>query len=394
VTFYVQKSLAHGGIRFGVSPRQGLEEIDSVGSLSTGPAGEFLRRRTSGFFFADTRPIGAPKLAETPSAASMPFWSSLRPADRKGWALLGLMALGIVFLLLGFAVIINKGPQGWLEVILGMAMIATPLVLTARKRRQLRLQEEKERAEREERERRHREMLSAYVNALEALRRDTTKETLAAATRERERLELPYDLWSEIARRTVLEIGFKELARRHDVGEPVQRAAEAVGLSSADQARVRRELYEVVLWHFLADDRLGSVQTRLLAAIAASLGINDLDPNAEQFNALRGITKESVPRIECALPLGFREHCIHVARGPDCTLYVTNKRVVVETPKKQDDVELTQIDDVEVNVDENRLTITPARPGKPIVLRVEQPVYTAALIDLATTIDERPRSFA
>ena len=393
MTFYVSKSLAHGGIRFGVSPRHTVDQIDTEARLSTGPAGEYLRGRGSSFFFADTRPIGSPHLVSTPSISSTPFLSSLKPADRKGWLLIGLMILGVIFVLLGFSVVLTKGPQGWVEVVLGMGMIATPLVMTAQKRRQLRLQEEKERAEREERERRQREMLGSYGTALEALRRDPNDETLQTVTAERERLELPYDMWSEIARRSVLDIGFKRLGKP-ELPTLISRAANAVGLSIEDEQRVKRALYETVLWHFLAADRLGDVQEKQLASIGSALGIPEPNAYAEEFKRLRGISRENLPRVDCPIPLGFHEYCIHMTRGADCAVYVTNKRIIIDTAKKRTEVALTQIDDVELNVDANQLTITIARPNKPIHLQLEQPIYTAALIDLATTIDERPRSFA
>ena len=128
--------------------------------------------------------------------------------------------------------LIRKGPAGWVEIILGAAMITTPIVLTAQKRRQIRSQEEKERAEREERERRHRQMLEAYVSALQGLGKDPSDENLDAAARERQALELPYEIWSALAKRTVLQIGFDALARltpandlefRHGVNAPTVR---------------------------------------------------------------------------------------------------------------------------------------------------------------------------
>jgi hypothetical protein len=213
VTFYVQKSLALGPIRFGVSPREPMENIDGDAHLSTGASGEFLRRPSSGFYFADTRPRGKPTLPASRSISSTPFLSSLRPADARGWGYIALIVLGTIFVVLGFAVVMRKGAQGWIEVILGAAMIATPLVLTAQKRRLLRLQEEKERVEREAREKREREMLASYVAALEKLRQNPNEETLRAAAAERESLDLPYEIWSPLARQVLLDIGFKTLHR-------------------------------------------------------------------------------------------------------------------------------------------------------------------------------------
>jgi hypothetical protein len=40
------------------------------------------------------------------------------------------------------------------------------------------------------------------------------------------------------------------------------------------------------------------------------------------------------------------------------------------------------------------LRVVAARPDPPIELQTQQPVYSAALVDIATTIDERPKGFA
>lgn len=411
MSFYVQKSLAHGPIRFGVNPRQTLDEIDTDPSLSTGPAGEFLRRRTFGFFFADIRPIGAPDLASsTPRSPSL--WASLVPEDRRGWIFIGMMILGVILVLLGLSVVVNKGPQGWIEVILGIGLAATPLVVTAQKRRVIRAEEERQRAEREERERRNREAIASYATALERLRENTNDETLAAATRERQQLEVSHRVWRPLAKRTVLHIGFDALARlttdrAPEVAKLMNRVANAIGLDRADATDVKADLYQVIVWHLLADDRLGTVQSEQLRKLEADFGISGRDLSAEreavdEFDRLRGITREDLPRADGGIPLGFREQCIHVGQGKvisragseSSPLYLTNKRLIIGGGRRRIEVPLSRIDDVDVDVDANTLTLRLVQPAKPIVLQVEQPIYTAALIDIATTIDDRPRSFA
>src|SRR6266498_3453532 len=101
MTFFVRKRLALGPIRFGVSPRQRVEAIDDDPAFSTGAGGEFMRRGAAGGFF-----------------------------------------FGDLFVLLGFSVVARKGPQGWIEVILGLGMIAAPIILTAQERKALREKEE------------------------------------------------------------------------------------------------------------------------------------------------------------------------------------------------------------------------------------------------------------
>lgn len=413
MSFYVQKSLAHGPIRFGVSPRQTLDAIDSDAALSTGKSGEFLRRRTQGFFFADTRPIGAPTIPTVKTIGRTPFWQSLRGEGPRGIGYLALMILGGILLLLGFAVIVRKGREGWVEVILGIILIAVPIALTARERQRIRLQEEKERAEREEREQRHRAMLESYTKALEKLRGNPSDENLAATTAEREALELPYEIWSPLAKRTVLQIGFDALARlttsgAKQVSDLMTRAGTAVGLSDPDRLETKLDLYRVFVWHLLADDRLGPSQSEQLGLLRKGLSVADEDIAAdtaavEEFRKLQGIGPGNVPRTKCAVPIKLREYCIHStratllnakgrARGAG-SLAITNKRIVIDV-KKAIEIELTQIDDVEVDVDANLLTIRAASSKRPLVMRVDQPIYTAALIDLATSINERPRGFA
>src|SRR5258708_5943911 len=57
VTFYVQKRLALGSIRFGVNTRRPLAAIDDDPSLSTGADGELLLHKREAFFFADNVPV-------------------------------------------------------------------------------------------------------------------------------------------------------------------------------------------------------------------------------------------------------------------------------------------------------------------------------------------------
>jgi hypothetical protein len=416
VTFYVQKNLAHGPIRFGVSPRLTAEEIDADAGLSTGKSGEFLRRRTEGYFIADTKAVGAPAIPITPSITKMPFWHSMKPdGTARAWGFLALMAVGVIFVLLGIGVLVRKhSPAGWVEVVLGSAMIATPIILTAQKRRQIREQEEKERAEREERERRHRAMLEAYTSAVQHLRENPSEENLAAAKRERDALDLPYEIWSPLAKRTVLQIGFDALAREgssasKEVSDLMTRASNAVGLEAADEAETKLDLNRALIWHLLADDRYGDAQEGSLSELRKGFQLADRDlpvesQLVEEFKMLRGVTSKNVPRPQCSgIRLQFREYCIHSTRGtlmsekgaPRGTgsLFVTNKRVVIDV-RKLVEIPLTQIDDVDVDVDANVLIIRAAKPHKPVLMQVEQPIYTAALIDIAGTIDDRPKGFA
>ena len=411
MTFYVKKALAHGPIRFGVSPRQPLDEIDTDPSLSTGPGGDFLRRRTHGFFLADTRGIGAPDIPRPSSIAHTSFFSSMAPQDNRGWALIGLMGFGAFLALWGLMVMVRIGPQGLILVIFGLAMIGVPVFITAQKRRAIRVLEDKDRAEREERDRVNREIIASYSSALERVRENPTDANLLAAAREREKLELSYKHWRPLAKRTVLHIGFDALAASGpasaaEVGKLIDRSGSAVGLDKADCRDVKVDLYQVVLWHLLADDRLGPVQQKEMETLRRGLGIteehleHELQASSE-FDRLRGITRDELPKEECGIALQFREHCIHATPGRVFTrsvptegkILLTNKRLIVDG-KRRVELVLSRIDDVEVDADSNMLRVIAARPDPPVELQVETPIYTAALIDIATTIDDRPRSFA
>ena len=49
--------------------------------------------------------------------------------------------------------------------------------------------------------------------------------------------------------------------------------------------------------------------------------------------------------------------------------------------------------DIEVDADTSTLGLRITNVKTPITLRVDEPVYFASLISLATTLDERPKSF-
>lgn len=426
MTFYIRKALANGRIRFGVSPRSLRDEIDSAPDLSTGGRGEFLRKRMSGFYFADNRSsVNAPVLPEKTGISATPFLKSVFDGTKRGWLFLAMTIVGIVLTLLGFAVISKGRPQGWVEVILGLILIAVPIVLTAQTRRRIKEQEERERVAREEEEKRHRALLNSYTTALERLRQNPGRNTLEAATHEHEKLTLPYDVWCKYARRTALDIAFEALgrlgtAKATELGDLVTRVSRAVGLAPADELGVKLDIYRTVVWHLLADDRLGEAQAAELRRLREGLGIGDNDIPVEarmieEFEQLRGITKTNLPKETCAeLGLGFHEYCLHAAKGSllrkvwervngkpvaklvpteSCTLFVTNRRVVVVAKKKQD-IPLVKIDDVEVDIDPNVVTIRTAKSMKDIDVQLDDPIYTAALLDIATTLDERPRGFA
>jgi hypothetical protein len=403
MTFYVQKKLALGPIRFGVASRRPLDAIDDDATLSTGPKGEFIRRRDDGFFFGDTTRVVEPALPHAPSISQTPFWSSLKPdGTPRGYGFLALMIVGAVFILLGVAVVARKGPQGWIEVILGMICIAIPVVMTAQRRKQIRDQEERERVEREELERRNRELLAWYTKALNHLGTDRSDAALDALRGERETLTVPYEIWGPSAHRMMLQIGFDELASRgageaKAIAELLRKSGAAAGLTPEDITGVERDVYATVVWHLLAEDRLGTAQEAPLLALRESFEISDAGAAIEalaaaQFRDLRGVTSATLPRAQCAIQLGFQEYCIHQAPLDSGTLVITNRRLIVDE-KKRTEVPLPKVYEVVVEVDDNTIAIKTDQK-KPLRLRTGNPIFTAGLIDFAAELDERPKGFA
>ena len=390
MTFYVEKRLPLGAISFGVTPNRTGAAADESG-LSTGASGEFVRRHNEGYFFGGDDPFRGPALPEPPSVVSVPFWTYFK-SDKpsRAYGFIALMAFGFLFMLLGFAVIGRKGSQGWFEVILGLAMIAAPIVLTARKRRKIREQEERQRAEREAIDKKNRELLASYTAVLEQARKERSQKAFARLAQKREALTVPYEIWAPVARRTVLLIGFDELARRGpiataDITRLMDRAASAAGLSAEDQNAVKRDLVRTIVWHLVADDRLGKLN---------GLPVNDDDARAvEQLRRLQGLNAQTLPRAKCSSRLDFHEYCIYETATDHGTLHVTNKRVIVDG-KRRIEMPVAHAFDVIANADESVVVLKTADPKKPLRLRVDEPIYAAGILDVASTIDERPRGFA
>lgn len=390
MTFFVTKALATGPIRFGVASRCALDAIDDDPAFSTGPEGGFTRRRRESFFFADSR--NAPGTPSFPGRHAEQTWVEQILALPK--PLLALVPLGVIFIFLGFAVLVSKGASGWVEIIFGLAMLAVPIILTAQQRKQERERLERERAVREERERRDRELLASYTAALDRMRENPNEETMDAVGRERAAIDLPDAVWSPAARLTVLQIGLEALHRlgaskSDEVAHLMSETASAAGLHRDARIALLEDFYLIILWHLLADDRLGPTQTAQLELLRRGLGVDVTDQAVEQFERLRGIGVRNLPRIECNVRLGFHEYCIHAAKN----LALTNKRLMLPS-QKPSEVALSKIDDVAVDADTQTVTIRVAGIKKPLSLALDDPIFTASLIDMASSLNERPRGFA
>ncbi|HJW94354.1 MAG TPA: hypothetical protein VJ901_12125 [Thermoanaerobaculia bacterium] len=384
------KNLATGPIRFGVAHRRPIDTIDDDPSFSTAADGSFQRRRRESFFFADSRNVATPGSFERKHSDQT--WVEQIMALPK--PLLALAPIGGIFVLLGLAVLINKGAQGLIEIIAGLAMIAVPIILTAQQRRAMREAEARERAAREAREQRDRELLGAYLTALEQMAKTPDDASMEAVARERAAIDLPDPVWSPAARLSVLQIGLEALHRAgadgaKEVAQIMSDAAGAAGLHGDAKITLREDLYLVILWHLLADDRLGPAQSAQLEKLRSGFDIDITEPSQAEFDRLRGITARNLPRADCNVKLGFHEYCVYAGKG----LFVTNKRVLFPSQKPAE-IGLPKIDNIEVDVDANSVVMKVAGVKKPLRFTFDEPIYTASMIDIATTINERPRGFA
>ena len=408
MSFYVLKALGTGPFRFGVIRRREFSSIDESPDLSTGTSGEFNRHRSEIFFSADRHVVDKPLEAKSRSLAGIPFFNTLVDGTPQGWTFLGLMIFGALLVLMGLAVVIKGNAAGWIEVIFGLLLIAAPMVLTANKRRLVREQESRNRAEREEREARNRELLAGYSAALEQLRATPDDDSLRRVRIEREKLDMPYSIWRHTARATVLLVGFDALERigaqgSKEIADLMDRASDAAGLVDEDAIGVKREVYSTVLWHFLADDRLGRTQLPIVRALQEGLGIAPADvpidtASEEQFERLRGIDHRRVPRCETTMPLPAGEFCVYSTKATTdgasvANVFVTNRRLLVDTDKRFQTA-LRNIDQVDVDTDSATLTINTIDLKRPLRMKIDQPIYVAAMLDLAASLDERPRGFA
>ncbi|HEY0156252.1 MAG TPA: hypothetical protein VGF28_03080 [Thermoanaerobaculia bacterium] len=409
MSFTVQKSLGNAYFRFAVGRRREFRSIDPDSDLSTGASGEFIRHRPEIFYAADLRQIHKPEVPQLRLVSGTPFWSTLIDGTTRGWLMLGVMIFGGLFLLLGLANLANGNRAGWVLVILGLIIASIPVLITGQKRRSIRQLEERKRKEREERDKRNAELLNVYTTALEQLRDNPNDAALANVRRENEKLDLPYAVWADVAIGTVLYVGFSTLAkvgpeRAAEVAALMDRSSEAAGLIAEDAIGVKHALYSTVLWHFLADDRLGETQLQIVRQIQKGFGIDPedvpLDTAAEaQFERLRGVDHRNAPRCaEPAVPLGMNEYCMYTAtvkpnENTETTFAITSKRLVLGTDKNKVELPVARVDEILVDAERSRVTVRAAELKRPFDFHASEPIYLAAMVDLATRLDDRPKSF-
>jgi hypothetical protein len=405
--FYVRKMLPSGLVRFGVAER--AAEVPASGSemFSTGPAGEYLRRSQGGLYFAEER-------GEAPAQLMPSEWSIRRRSSLSIGAKI-LIGVGALILLLGILLLANKGdPIAWIEIVLGLAMIGTPIVRTARLRRELRAQAERERVEREETEKRNREIVGEFAQLLEALRSDHGPAALQRVRAARQGRDIPYQAVAPMARQTARLVGFEILSGfptldADGVAREMESMLDAIGLQDEDRRLVQRHLWQKLVWHLLADDRMGDGHREPLERLRKALNIEpaEIQKDGEairQFSYLRGLTVPNLPRVDSPVPLKFQEVCHHRTRGEllkmgrrgqwhssgERTVVVTSRRVVVAN-QKLIDLRFEEIFELEVDADLNLLTIVTGDQDKIHTVRISDPIYTAGVIAIASKTPRKPK---
>jgi len=178
--------------------------------------------------------------------------------------------------------------------------------------------------------------------------------------------------------------------------ESSTRSLAQAGLTADDITATERDLYATLVWHLLADDRVGKAQEGELQAIRKGFDIADDDVpiesnGIEQFRSLRAVAS-GLPRANCPVPLAFQEYCIQQAPLHTGMLFITNRRLIIEE-KKRSELPLPKVYEVVVTVDDSTIVIKTDQK-KPLRLRTGNPIFTAGLIDFASELDERPKGFA
>jgi len=401
-----------------VSHRAAASPPDPSAELSTGPHGEYRRLGESILYFSESRDQLDPQFARELSG-NRSLWEMIRPSGGgigDYWPVV-IMVFGVLIILLGLAnVAAKKAGPGVIEILIGLALVATPVVTMAKKRQQLRAEEAKIRKEREEEEKRVQAIVGTYAAKLQQYRERLDAESLDVLRRERPTHEIPYEIVRPMAMHTLTVAGFDAVGKFRQIGldgvdKQIATAARGIGLNDEDERIVRRQLYQKLLWHQIADDRVH--QTRgTLEQLRSALRV-DTDEMAwdmaalEQFEKLAGVNTRTLPAIQDgAIKLRFHEVLHHKASGeqvrPEArrvvtgveqntwtrlkpvSLFVTSRRLVTAAGKGGD-LPYTREFDIEVDADQGVVSIKMPDAKKNIHMLLPDAIYTASMIDLSKT---------
>ena len=425
--FYIRKSVGVGSIRFNVAQRKTDEEIgNDPRHFSTGSSGEYQTSSGGGLYFHEELPVDG---AQRKNKAEKVPLTARQILERI------IMGLGVVLILIGIAVVVKKGAKrestapGYVEIVLGLAMLVGPPVINAKKRADLRAAEEKARAERAEVERRHNELAASFAAKVRLLDERQDAATLEAIRQEREAaVDLPYAAIRKTAAGAAIASGFRALTRFDKIGSrglsnELDDAISAVGLDKADSLLVKKSVYQKAVWDMLADDRLSLAREGVLREIGSELRLTEADvavekASIEEFRRLKGVTKDKTLIKNPPVKLAFQETCHHVSPGSllkpgtqkkvledgtrtseqvwtpagDCKVIVTSRRVIVDGKGGQE-ITFADLKDVELDADQKVLSVTAEGFKTPLYLSVPDPIFTGSMIGLASSTGEKRPGF-
>ena len=430
MSFDVYKHLRPGFIRFRVDPQNITDSDPGDTGFSTGPRGEFRARHSPGMVFDE--PGSAPTgTGPTPGRSFIPQnrferWFRTGESPSSAWITFGFVAIGVVLIILGILVLAFKGPAGWVEIILGIALIAGPYLLAAKTRRDQRVRHERERAEREAEERALRERIGEMTRLFDSIEALPASEEIERIDGERRRYDLPWDVYGPLARRAVLRAGFEGLSRESELpieesGQRIDRLCAAAGLPHEETRALKQRICRRLAWHLIADGRLTPAMLRRLHDVAESMGLRSADFGSEsavadELRRARSLTFRNLPKKTGSIELRFGEVLHHRSTGvwmkpspirpsvdsefkvedeswiPDgrCDVWITSKGVKV-TGEREAGIEYPELMGNEIDADSSVLVLSAAE-RKSVAVQLADPYLAATTIDFASEAD-RPKLF-
>ncbi|HXI14169.1 MAG TPA: hypothetical protein VNM92_16215 [Thermoanaerobaculia bacterium] len=419
--FYIRKSVGIGSVRFNVAQRRTDEEIGTdPRHFSTGSGGEYQTSSGGGLYFHEELPV---------DGTSRKIKGEKIPLTGRQMLERVLMGVGVLLILIGIAVVMKKGPAGYVEIVIGLAMVIAPPIINAKQRADRRAAEEKIRAERAEIEKRNSELAASFAAKVRLLDEQQDAAALEAVRQEREAADdVPYAAIRKTATAAAIAAGFRALTRFDKVGSrglanELDDTISAVGLDKADSLLVKKSVYQKAVWDMLADDRLSAAREGVIREIGSELRLTEVDvaiekTAIEEFRKLKGVTKEKVLIKNPPVKLAFQETCHHVTSGSllkpgtqkklledgtrtteqvwtpagDCKVIVTSRRVIVDGKGGQE-ITFANLKDVELDGDQKVLALTAEGFKTPLYLSVPDPIFTGSMIGLASSTGEKRPGF-
>lgn len=427
VAFYIRRSLGTGPIRFAVDERSPAGLATGEG-LSTGSDGEFRRLGAAGLYFAEQRPVDPLGGIASPPPEKDSILAYLKPEGESLRTYLPLLSMGagLLLIILGIGVVVrNQDAIGWVEIVIGLVMLIGPVAFSINRIRAARARERAERAEREALEARNRELAGEFAKQLETLPESHDPESLKRLRSDRQSREIPYEAVSAYARHATRRAAFRILARIGELGSEgvareIESVGDAVGLNDDDRVIVRSGVYQTVVWHLLADDRMTDEQKRLVEQLQQALSLDESMTERErtaieELEGLRGVSAANLPSAVTPIALKFQEDCLHATTGSfarrvfervktpagqvrramwsptkETHVVTTSKRLILAM-KSETVIQFPEIFGMEVDADEAVIEITVRDRKQPYVISLPDPIRTARVISIASTLPAKPK---